>query len=169
MAFGKMGVFCQALPYLSGERTPHNHPHAQGLFFGLTHQHEAAHLIYSVIEGVCFGLLDGLQGLKDASTTLTLSLVGGGTRSSLWAQLIADTLNLSLATRSGSEAAGALGAARLARIAQGGHIEQTCLPMPVLERFEPDTHQQSILSTRYDRFKALYESNLQYYTPKLPQ
>ncbi|MES2208395.1 MAG: xylulokinase [Pseudomonadota bacterium] len=151
------------LPYLSGERTPHNNPHAQGLFFGLTHQHEAADLIYSVIEGVSFGLLDGLQGLKDPSSTLTLSLVGGGTRSSLWAQLIADTLNLPLATRSGSEAAGALGAARLARIAQGGNIEQTCLPMPVLERFEPDTQQQSILTDRYDRFKSLYGANLPYF------
>jgi xylulokinase len=79
------------LPYLSGERTPHNDPLAVGAFHGMTHSTQRAALGYAVLEGVAFGMADGLSVLKQSGTQLSqCSLVGGGARSDEWAQLIAD-------------------------------------------------------------------------------
>ena len=67
---------------MSGERTPHNNPHAQGCFFGLTNDHDAAALGSAVVEGVTFGLLDGWHSLGvQPGEVASLSLVGGGARS----------------------------------------------------------------------------------------
>src|SRR2546428_1105873 len=119
------------LPYLSGERTPHNDPAALGVFFGLTHGTDRRALVYSAIEGVSFGLADGLDALASAGTRAgTLSLVGGGSRSALWAQLLADVLQTSLRVHAGSEAGGALGAARLGPLAAGGGEPTGCPPPP---------------------------------------
>ena len=80
------------LPYLAGERTPHNDAQAQGVLFGLTHEHGAAALGYAVIEGVSFGLLDGWHTLDESTRQLarSLDLVGGGARSAYWAPLARD-------------------------------------------------------------------------------
>ena len=87
---------------------------AQGLFFGLSHENTRTHAAYAVLEGVAFGLADGLDALRAAGTQVQqLSLVGGGSRSAFWAQLIADVLNVEIVVHTGSEAGGALGAARL--------------------------------------------------------
>lgn len=70
------------LPYLSGERTPHNDPDARGIFWGMTHASLRAQLGYAVLEGVSFGINDGLQALKESGTPIAqCSLVGGGARS----------------------------------------------------------------------------------------
>ncbi len=67
------------LPYLSGERTPHNDPDARGIFWGMTHASLRAQLGYAVLEGVSFGINDGLQALKESGTPIAqCSLVGGG-------------------------------------------------------------------------------------------
>ncbi|MBL8352825.1 MAG: xylulokinase [Burkholderiaceae bacterium] len=153
------------LPYLSGERTPHNDPNAQGVFFGLDGSHGAAALGYAVIEGVAFGLLDGWRALGAASGSVpALSLVGGGARSALWAQLLADALQQPLVTHAGSEAGGALGAARLGWLADlGGDagpdaaaIERVCPQPPIARRFEPDAAVTAALAPRHARFQALY-------------
>ena len=157
------------LPYLSGERTPHNNPTAQGVFFGLDADHDAAALGHAVIEGVAFGLLDGWQALAGAAGgaaggVAALSLVGGGARSALWAQLLASALNLPLQTHTGGEAGAALGAARLAWLADLGQQgvsdaeaqARVCQPPPVAQRFEPDAEQHAALRLRYARFRALY-------------
>ncbi|MFM2120461.1 MAG: hypothetical protein RL722_1929 [Pseudomonadota bacterium] len=157
------------LPYLNGERTPHNNPHAQGVFFGLTNDHDAAALAWSVIEGVSFGLLDGWSALgartgRAPGEVESLSLVGGGARSPLWAQLLADTLQVPLVTRLGGEAGGALGAARLAWLADlgtvGGSVDQVCLAPPVAQRFEPQAPGQggTVLAERAERFRAIYQA-----------
>lgn len=147
------------LPYLNGERTPHNHPNAQGVFFGLTNEHGPAHLAWSVIEGVGFGLLDGWHSLGvQPGEVGSLSLVGGGARSSLWAQLLASMLGVTLVTRQGGEAGGALGAARLAWLADGGTIDQVCLAPPVAQRFTPDAAEHARLAERHARFTALYRA-----------
>ncbi|MCH8855172.1 MAG: xylulokinase, partial [Proteobacteria bacterium] len=115
------------LPYLSGERTPHNDARAQGVFFGLTHAHDAAALGYAVLEGVGFGLLDGWQALQpQGSAAGALWLVGGGARSAWWAELLAALLNTRLVTGVGAETGGALGAARLAWLACGGRVDEVC-------------------------------------------
>ena len=146
------------LPYLAGERTPHNDPNAKGVLFGLTHEHGPGDIAHAVMEGVGFGLLDGFNSL-DAnlrSSVRELSLVGGGARSRYWAQLIATLLQRPLVLRDGAETAGALGAARLAWLADGGEESEVCRMAPERRRFEPDSSHNSGLLERYERFKRLY-------------
>ncbi len=145
------------LPYLSGERTPHNHPQAQGVLFGLSAAHDAASVGYAVMEGVSFGLQDGWHSLQSPPGAVTgLSLVGGGARSALWAQHLASTLGLPLWTHHGGEAGGALGAARLAWLAWGGSVDQVCLTPPVQATYVPDPAQAAALAERRQRWQRLY-------------
>jgi len=145
------------LPYLSGERTPHNDPHAQGVFFGLGHDTSRAALGYAVLEGVAFGLRDGLDALRAAGTEVTtLSLVGGGARSSYWAQLLADALDVTIVTHNESSAGAALGAARLAALSDGQPEEQACPRLAVAQRFEPNAARHAALSQRHARFQTIY-------------
>jgi len=145
------------LPYLSGERTPHNDPHAQGVLFGLGAHHDSASVGYAVLEGVAFGLRDGWASMNTAPGEVSqLSLVGGGARSALWAKLIASTLGVPLVTHQGGEAGAALGAARLAWLAAGGDLGSVCASPLVRGRIEPDAPLAELLATRYERFTRLY-------------
>jgi xylulokinase len=145
------------LPYLGGERTPHNNPFAQGSFHGLTHDTTRAACTYAVLEGVAFGLADGLSALRQAGTHVgRLSLVGGGARSAYWAQLIADTLGVDIVTHAGGAAGGALGAARLAWLAAGGHEDEVCMPPATVACHTPQTSRHNALDARLQRFRALY-------------
>ena len=147
------------LPYLNGERTPHNNPHAQGSFFGLTNEHDAAALGWSVIEGVTFGLLDGWHALGvQPGEVAGLTLVGGGARSGLWAQLLADAIGVPMVTRHGGEAGGALGAARLAWLADGGTLDEVCPAPEIAATFSPDPAETARLAARHARFRALYRA-----------
>ncbi|MEK8026615.1 xylulokinase [Pseudaquabacterium rugosum] len=156
------------LPYLNGERTPHNNPHAQGVFCGLHAGHGAAELGYAVIEGVGFGLADGWQALNadGGAVAPALSLVGGGARSPLWAQLLTSLLRVPLLTHSGGEAGGALGAARLGwladldaqGVAEASALATVCPPPPVAARYVPDADEAARLAPRYERFGALYRA-----------
>ncbi len=145
------------LPYLSGERTPHNDPNAQGVLFGLTHAHDAAAIGYAVVEGVSFGLADGWASLKGASRPVqALSLVGGGARSQLWAQLLASVLGVTLRVDAGAQAGAALGAARLAWLADGGQENDVCRAAAAAREFEPELVEAQLLARRLERFRALY-------------
>jgi xylulokinase len=147
------------LPYLSGERTPHNDAQAQGVFFGLTHEHGPAALGYAVLEGVGFGLLDGWQALQAGGGTADqLWLVGGGARSEWWARLLASLLNVRLVTSVGAEAGGALGAARLAWLAVGGQVAHVCRTPDIARVAEPDPTWAASLQPRHARFQRLYEA-----------
>lgn len=147
------------LPYLNGERTPHNNPHAQGSFFGLTNEHDAAALGWAVIEGVTFGLLDGWHALGvQPGEVAGLTLVGGGARSGLWAQLLADAIGVPMVTRHGGEAGGALGAARLAWLADGGTLDEVCPAPEIAATFSPDPAETARLAARHARFRALYRA-----------
>jgi xylulokinase len=145
------------LPYLSGERTPHNNAQAQGVFFGLTHAHDAAALGYAVLEGVGFGLLDGWHALQaGGGHAESLALVGGGARSVWWAQMLASLLGTRLVSGVGAEAGGALGAARLAWLASGGSVDEVC-PVPEVARVaEPNASLAAELMPRHARFQKLY-------------
>lgn len=147
------------LPYLSGERTPHNDARAQGVFFGLTHAHDAAALGYAVLEGVGFGLLDGWQALQpQGGAAGALWLVGGGTRSAWWAELLAALLNTRLVTGVGAETGGALGAARLAWLACGGRVDEVCRTPAIARVAEPDAAVAAALRPRHARFQRLYQA-----------
>ena len=150
------------LPYLSGERTPHNDPQATGAFHALTHSTQRASLAYAVLEGVTFGIADGMKALQEAGTSLTsCSLIGGGARSPWWAQLMADVLNLPIVTHEGGEAGGALGAARLGWLADGGEEAEVCQKPPVLKRYLPDAGRHHSLQKRLARFRLLYQQQLE--------
>ena len=145
------------LPYLAGERTPHNDPFAPGMFHGLKAQTNRADCTYAVLEGVAFGLADGLDALRAAGTEVRqLSLVGGGSRSAAWAQLIADALDVELVVHTGSEAGGALGAARLGWMAAGGSVETVCTRPAIAARFHPNPERHARLAPRLARFRDLY-------------
>lgn len=147
------------LPYLSGERTPHNQPLATASWFGMTAAHGREALAYAVAEGVAFGLRDGLQTLGTSGAALqSLSLVGGGARDAWWAQLLADALGLTLTLHEGAETGAALGAARLAWLAYGASFDEVCITPPVTRSFAPDAARHAALSARHARFQALYRA-----------
>lgn len=147
------------LPYLSGERTPHNDPHASGVWFGLRHDTDHALLGYSVLEGVAFGLRESYLALQAAGTSVEMAaLVGGGSRSRYWARLLASVLNVRLTLNSGAELGAALGAARLALLAVNPHVNigAVCAAPPVLEVIAPEADWQAVLLPRFKRYQALY-------------
>ena len=145
------------LPYLSGDRTPHNDADAQGVLFGLTHEHDAAAIGYAVIEGVGFSLFDGLRSLAPApGPAPAMSLIGGGARSDPWAQLLASLFGITLRAHMHGAAGGALGAARLAWLVDGGDEAEVCRVPEVRRDFLPDDAQASLLLPRHERFCALY-------------
>lgn len=172
------------LPYLSGERTPHNNPEATGSFFGLTHSTTQAQLTHAVIEGVSFAFADALDALHSASSsklasansissdedssnkkhieqnknTNEITLIGGGAKSPYWRQLLANVLGRTLTFRAGGEVGPSLGAARLAQMAieTERSMEEIC-PMPHLveeHAADPSIHQK--LQARRKVFQALY-------------
>jgi xylulokinase len=150
------------LPYLSGERTPHNDPLAVGAFHGMTHSTQRAALGYAVLEGVAFGMADGLSVLKQSGTQLSqCSLVGGGARSDEWAQLIADALNLTITTHQDGEAGGALGAARLGWLAAGGEQSRVCRKPLTKKTFSPDAARHQVLQSRLATWRKLYQQQVE--------
>jgi len=110
------------LPYLTGERSPHPDPLARGAFVGLSITHQQPHLTRAVIEGVAFGLRDGLDQMTATGMPAPAQIraSGGGTASPLWRQILADVLGAELATVSTTEGA-AFGAATLAAVGAGWH------------------------------------------------
>jgi xylulokinase len=110
------------LPYLTGERSPHPDPQARGAFVGLSITHDRAHLTRAVLEGVAFGLRDGLDQMTATGMPAPAQIraSGGGTASPLWRQILADVLDAELATVSTTEGA-AFGAALLGAVGAGWH------------------------------------------------
>ena len=108
------------LPYLTGERSPHPDPQARGAFVGLSIGHDRRHLARAVLEGVAFGLRDGLDQMLATGMAMPSQIraSGGGTASPLWRQILADVLGAELATVSTAEGA-AFGAAVLAAVGAG--------------------------------------------------
>ena len=145
------------LPYLSGERTPHNDVAAQGVLFGLTHGHDAAAVGYAVMEGVGFGLTDGWRALGvEPGEVQSLALVGGGARSAVWAQTLASSLGVALGVDESGQVSAAVGAARLAWLADGGSEADVSRPCQPARSFLPDASEAAMLAPRLDRFRALY-------------
>ncbi|OPA90115.1 xylulokinase [Pseudomonas fluorescens] len=144
------------LPYLAGERTPHNDPLLRGGFMHLGHDCTPAMLGYAVMEGVGFGLLDALRAVQSAGADVTsCALVGGGARSEYWAQLLANILQRQIFTLHGSELSACIGAAKLGFMAIGTGAGLLAAGMPVKARYQPDLTQQPVLAARYRKFQGL--------------
>ncbi|MES1156846.1 MAG: xylulokinase [Alphaproteobacteria bacterium] len=147
------------LPYLSGERTPHNDPHARGVLFGINHDTDSAAIGQAVLEGVAFAFADGLDALVEAGAAVgQISVIGGGARSPWWGKVLAAALQRPLAYRAGSEVGPAYGTARLARLAATGEaIEDVCAPPPVRAVIEPDDRDIEKLAGKREQFARLYQ------------
>lgn len=146
------------LPYLSGERTPHNDPHVRGAFLGLGNETDAGKLAAAVLEGVAFAHADGLDALREAGTTVsTLLVIGGGARSTYWGRIIAAALGVELVYLEGGEVGPALGAARLAQIAvTGASVAEVCVRPPISHVIAPDPMLAEALAPKLARFRAAY-------------
>lgn len=147
------------LPYLSGERTPHNDPNATGVFFGIDGASTREDLGRAALEGVAFALADGLAALEATGRSIdALSVIGGGSRSRYWGRLIAAALERPLVYHRGGEIGPALGAARLARIAIGSaSIGEACPAPPVAEVIAPEPNLTAALAPRRQLFRRLYD------------
>lgn len=148
------------LPYLSGERTPHNNPNAQGVFFGLNHSTNKAELGRAVLEGVAFAFADGQKALLSAGTKIdSVSVIGGGSVSKLWGKILASVLNKSLTYRKGGEVGPAFGAARLAKIAvTKQNPKKVCIAGEVKFTIDPDHQLSNIYTEQYVKYQKLYQS-----------
>lgn len=148
------------LPYLAGERTPHNDPHARGVFFGLSPETRQSDLVQAVLEGVAFSFADAKQSLEQAGTHLNAAgLIGGGSRSPFWGRIFANVLNIPLVRYEGSDKGPAFGAARLARLAATGEApEVVCTKPAVVETILPEPQFVELYAPRLDAFRRLYRA-----------
>jgi xylulokinase len=146
------------LPYLSGERTPHNDPEVRGAFLRLDNDTDGGRLAQAVLEGVAFALADGLESLTQAGTRVDeLAVIGGGARSGYWGRVIAAALGVELVYLKGGEVGPALGAARLAQLAvDGGDAAAVCVRPPVSHRVQPEPALVSALAEKKAAFQQAY-------------
>jgi len=147
------------LPYLTGERSPHPDPYARGAFVGLTARHGRGHLVRAVLEGVAFGLRDGLDLMLAAGTPepAQIRASGGGTTSALWRQILADVLRAQIATPATTEGA-AYGAAILAAVG-AGWFPDVATACAALVRATPAADpgpEAEAYAERHARYRELY-------------
>ncbi len=147
------------LPYLSGERTPHNDPFARGTFIGLSPTHTRGDMTRAVLEGVAFALNDSFAISRDLDLTFDeVSIIGGGTKSSLWMQIFADLLQTKVVTSSNSGGP-AVGAAILAAVGTGAYhsLEEACTNMNENEQvFEPNVSNGEVYAKMFPVFQKIY-------------
>ena len=145
------------LPYLSGERTPHNDARIRATLAGLDMGDGPAERTQAVMEGVAFALRDCLEALKGTDTNLTrLLAVGGGTRSPYWVETLATVLGVSLDIPDKGEFGAALGAARLAMTATGADISAVMTAPPIAHTIDPRRDLTEAYDASYARYRALY-------------
>ena len=155
---GSEGLFF--LPYLSGERTPHPDPYARGSFIGMSLRHQKKHHTRAVLEGVSYGLNDSLSMMKELGINPNeIVLSGGGSRSELWKQMLADIFATPCAMVNALEGA-AYGAAILAAVGVGGFstVQEACKTfIQKTETINPGAEQR-IYEQYYPIYKSLYPS-----------
>lgn len=146
------------LPYLSGERTPHNDAKIRGAFIGLGHESDRAVLTQAVLEGVTFAIRDSLEALKSAGTRIDrVTAIGGGSRSRYWLSSIATALDMPVDIPADGDFGAAFGAARLGLIAAtGADPLSVCTAPKTAETVEPVKALSSAYEAAYRRYRALY-------------
>ncbi|WP_435310980.1 xylulokinase [Primorskyibacter sedentarius] len=146
------------LPYLSGERTPHNDSSIRGALLNLDIAHGPSDLTQAVMEGVAFALRDNLEALKSTGTTLDRVLaIGGGAQSPYWVELCATLLDLPIDLPAKGEFGAAMGAARLAQCAATGAAPKDVMSAPEVARTVPPRPElQPAYEEAYRAFRATY-------------
>ena len=147
------------LPYLMGERSPHNNPNARGTFIGMTMDTTRADMTQAVLEGVAFALRDSLEVAKSLGIRLERTKIcGGGAKSPLWKKMIANILNLKVDVIE-SEEGPALGGAMLAAVACGEYknVEEAAAKIvKIVDTVEPEAELVEKYEARYQQFKEIY-------------
>lgn len=144
------------LPYLAGERTPHNNPDASAVLAGLRLAHGPAHIVRAALEGVALALADGADALRAAGTSLDrLRAVGGGARSRYWLRLVAAAAGVRLDALADEAVGPALGAARLAQAALTGDNHALSVAPPLADEIHPEPDLVAHMAARRSRFRAL--------------
>ncbi|PRY85794.1 xylulokinase [Donghicola tyrosinivorans] len=145
------------LPYLSGERTPHNDANLRGSFLGLSHSTGTPEMTRALLEGVTYALRDNLAALESAGGHVdALLAVGGGARSRYWLQLIATVLGVPVQIAADGDYGAAFGAARLGLLAATGAAPADICTRPTLEAtLDPDLSQKDSFDAGYQRFRSL--------------
>jgi len=154
----------QFLPYLTGERTPHQDPYAKGAFVGLSLRHGRAHMSRAVLEGVAFAMRDSLEIMREMGVPIEqVRASGGGARSPLWRQIQADVNKAPLALINVDEGP-AFGAALLAAVGNGLYhsVEEACsATIRVVDECRPDRE----ASRQYDDWFALFQDTYRALAP----
>jgi xylulokinase len=148
------------LPYLTGERTPHDDAEARGVLFGLEPDSDAADVGRAVMEGVAFTFADAIEALAAAGTTVAaVDAIGGGSRSRLWTRILASVMRIPVVRRIGGDRGPAFGAARLARLSLGEEaLGDVCSAPPIDTVDEPDPALVGRYAEAVERFRSLYRS-----------
>jgi len=146
------------LPYLSGERTPHNDAVIRGAFIGLEHESSRVVLTQAVLEGVAFAIRDNLEALRSAGTDISrVTAIGGGSRSRYWLASIATALGVPVDLPADGDFGAAFGAARLGLIAAtGADPVAVCTPPVTAGTIEPVASLSSAYEDAHKRYRALY-------------
>ncbi|MGO8504590.1 xylulokinase [Rhizobium leguminosarum] len=146
------------LPYLSGERTPHNDAVIRGAFIGLEHESSRVVLTQAVLEGVAFAIRDNLEALRSAGTGISrVTAIGGGSRSRYWLASIATALDVPVDLPADGDFGAAFGAARLGLIAAtGADPIAVCTPPVTAGTIEPVSALSGAYEDAYKRYRALY-------------
>jgi len=146
------------LPYLAGERTPHDDLAVRGMLDGLSHDTDRSAIVQAVLEGVAFALADCRDALADAGIAIAQAdVIGGGSRSPFWLSVLASVLNIPVHRFAGGETGAAFGAARLGRLAVTGEaIDVVCTRPQRIETFEPDAGLVDAYAERLPAWRELY-------------
>lgn len=154
---GENNVFF--LPYLMGERSPHNNPDARGVFFGMTMDTTRADMTQAVLEGVAFGLRDSLEVARSLGIPIQRTKIcGGGAKSPLWRKIIANVMNLKVDILENEEGP-ALGGAMLAAVACGSYPDVETVGkelVRVVDTVEPEPELVARYEEKYQKFRKLY-------------
>ena len=147
------------LPYLGGERTPHNDANMRGVLTGLEHGAGAEALTRAVLDGVAFALADCRDALAATGTQIdSLLAVGGGAKSELWLEIIATALDAPLSLPADGEFGAALGAARLGLMAaEGAGVEAAPAP-PIAKTIDPNAGLTAAYAEAHSRYKETYKA-----------
>ena len=154
---GKNHVFF--LPYLMGERSPHNDPNARGTFIGMTMDTSRRDMTQAILEGVAFALRDSLEVARSLGVDIKKTRIcGGGAKSPLWKKMIANIMNLEVEVIK-SEEGPALGGAMLAAVAKGEYASVKAAAdaiVEVVDVVKPEAELVARYEERYQKFKAIY-------------
>ncbi len=148
------------LPYLTGERTPHNNAHAKGVLFGLTPASGPEQVTQAVLEGVALALADSQAYVAETGALPRhIAVNGGGSRSPFWMKILASALQKTVVLQEDSGAGPAFGAARLARLAATGEDpSQVCAKPRIAAEIHPDPALAAAYDERLERFRDLYRA-----------